>query len=233
MAPPDGDRGLEHRRRQPPDHPAGGRLRRRRDRAPDRLPVQRQHPLLCGRLADRGVGGAGAGPGAHRPHPGRPDRGSLRRRARDHACHRADRRPGDAGALAGQPPGDPPGAGRHRDDPGADHHRQRHRHLQRLGGGAGGAAGDRLRLHLRRPDLLAPLRRLLLGHQGVLVRRVHHGDLVLLRLQHRAGGRGGGEVHHQRRRRELRDDPAARHPAGQAAPPRMPSRRVAEPPSRR
>ena len=59
-----------------------------------------------------------------------------------------------------------------------------------------GAAGHGRRLHLRRAVLLAPVGRLVLGHQGLLLRRLHHRDLLLHGLQHPAGRGGSGQVHH-------------------------------------
>ena len=88
-------------------------------RAADRLSVHRQHSLLCRRHPGGLLDHPGAGPGADRADPGRPDRRPLRRRAGHHAGDRADRCAGEPGPLARLPPGDPAGAGRPAHDPGA------------------------------------------------------------------------------------------------------------------
>ncbi len=170
-------RVLEHRRRLALHRAADLLVRRRGDRPAGRLPVHRQHPDLRGRLVGHGVDRAGAGAGARGTGPGRPHRRPLRRRTRHDAGDRADRRARIAGTRALVAPARAARDGVPDHDPDAGDHRRRGRCGRRVAGGQAGAADLRSGLHLRRARLLAAVRRLLLDHQGLLLRGSHRADL--------------------------------------------------------
>src|ERR1041384_2115307 len=186
--------------------------------AAGRLPVHELDPALRPRQRGHLERGPRARPRAHRG--GRHRRGGRahRRRARHHAGLRADRRP----LLAGPGPGEGPGRAAH---PGRDagHDPARgDRELRRGDGGDAGRPAHRgarpCHLPVRGAPVLAQLRLLLLGDEG-LVLRLHHP--AHLRPHGPAHARGGGRrraLHH--RLRGLHDHRRPRR--GRALPAHLP-----------
>src|SRR5260221_8327777 len=189
---------------------AGGRVRRRGDEPPDRLPVHRHAAALLRRRRDLGIDDPGARPRAHGADPGRPHRRPLRRRAGHHARHRADRRAREPGALARVAPAHSARARRAARDPGAHDVRERHRYRSGLSHRQELARPHLRRLRVRGALFLSAPGPVVFGYQERLLRGRPHDHPVLPGLQYAARRRRGGTRDHDSGGVRVGRDPDAR-----------------------
>ncbi|CAA9305210.1 MAG: Phospholipid ABC transporter permease protein MlaE, partial [uncultured Gemmatimonadetes bacterium] len=195
------------------------RLHRDRAGAAGVVHLHGGHPAVLRGRAGHQDDDPGAGAGAHGAGPFRPRGRQHRRRDRDDARVRADRRAGDDGLQPHGVPGGAAGAGRAGDGAAAGDLRQRAGDHLGVGHLHERAGDDQRPVHPRVAPLLRLVRHRVLRDQVHLLRAHHHGDGVLPGLQHPGRRRRGGDLHHPRRGAGQHADPGVGRLLGAGAAP--------------